>query len=173
MLALQKKLSIPATISLVLKYIPEQQKHVDGLMQRKEEMVLKMSRVSSKPGDVTVITAHEDGTRVPDTGTSFPTVSARHVGDREVLIQICATTWGSSPVSKALEKLEEGFHLLNASSFTTVGTKVFHSLHLQVTLLEMYPSTNGSGGPNPDNVRSISGPTRLYLIGFAHLYDVS
>ncbi|RWR95774.1 transcription factor ORG2 [Cinnamomum micranthum f. kanehirae] len=120
-----KKLSIPATISLILKYIPELQKEVDGLMRRKEEMELKMSRASSMPGDVTV-TPQENA-------TSFPTVSARHIGDREVFIQICTTTWGSSPVSKALEKMEEeGFHLLHASSFTTAGNKVFYNLHLQV-----------------------------------------
>lgn len=140
MVVLQKKLSIPATISLILKYIPELQKEVDGLMLRKEEMQLKMSRASSRPGDVTV-TPQENA-------TSFPTVSARHIGDREVLIQICTTTWGSSPVSKALEKMEEeGFHLLHASSFTTAGNKVFYNLHLQVPgLISIHPYM-GQVGP--------------------------
>ncbi|WJX17393.1 hypothetical protein P8452_07315 [Trifolium repens] len=38
-----KKLSIPATISRVLKYIPELQKQVEGLIKRKEEMLLRLS----------------------------------------------------------------------------------------------------------------------------------
>lgn len=44
MLLLQKKLSIPTTISRVLKYIPELQHQVERLTKKKEEILLRISR---------------------------------------------------------------------------------------------------------------------------------
>ncbi|KAK1303275.1 hypothetical protein QJS10_CPB11g01573 [Acorus calamus] len=40
----KNKMSVPTTISRILKYIPELQKHVEGLRRLKEEMVMKISR---------------------------------------------------------------------------------------------------------------------------------
>ncbi|GAU31365.1 hypothetical protein TSUD_19100 [Trifolium subterraneum] len=51
-----KKLSIPATISRVLKYIPELQKQVEGLIKRKEEILL---RFSPQVDEISCYTVHK------------------------------------------------------------------------------------------------------------------
>ncbi|KAH9649199.1 transcription factor ORG2 [Citrus sinensis] len=75
-----KKLSIPATVSRVLKYIPELQQQVERLMQKKEELLSKIS----KPGEI----SHQQHQRKIAIGSSLASISASRLSDMEILIQI-------------------------------------------------------------------------------------
>jgi hypothetical protein len=117
---LQKKLSIPTTVSRVLKYIPELQKQVDNLERRKKEL----TNANCKPG---VLNTSEIVT---------PIVSATCLNDTEIMVQVslqsnvAATTL---PLSKCIKVLEnEGLHLISSSTYSTFDDKTFYSLHLQV-----------------------------------------
>ncbi|KAF8398250.1 hypothetical protein HHK36_017177 [Tetracentron sinense] len=120
-----KKLSIPNTVSRVLKYIPELQKQVEGLIQRKEEILSSISR----QGDQT----HLEKQRKGAIRSSLSTVSASQVDNGEFVIQICTFQVNKSPFSEVLLNLEvDGLQVLNASSFASVGERVFYNLHLQM-----------------------------------------
>lgn len=128
MALIQKKLSVPATVSRVLKYIPELQEQVEGLLQKKEELLSKLSR----HGDL----SHQEKQNKNAALTSCSAVSASRLNDREVIIQM--TTYKSHKLSltEILVYLEEnGLLLLNASSFESFGGRVFHSLHFQVSFV--------------------------------------
>lgn len=119
---LQKTLSIPATVSGVVKYIPELQEQVEGLIQKKEELLSRISRQEQQ-------TRQENPRQLPAQSSSSA-VAASWLNDREVMIQI--STY-KSPLSEILLNLEQdGFQLLNASAFESFGGRVFHNLHLQV-----------------------------------------
>jgi hypothetical protein len=124
---LQKTLSIPATVSGVVKYIPELQQQVEGLIQKKEELLSRISRQEAQ--------THQENSRQLPARSSSSAVSASWLNDREVMIQISTYT---SPLSEILLTLEEdGFLLLNASSFESFGEKVFYNLHLQVCFVSL------------------------------------
>lgn len=128
---LQKKLSIPATVSRVLKYIPELQKQVERLEKRKAEMLSKLG--CTKHDNVEQIHYAKRRRDEPRVVLSSPSIVASQVGDKEVVIQICATDVRNSPLSLVLQKLEdEGLQILNASTFTTAGERVFCTLQLKV-----------------------------------------
>ncbi|XP_042514383.1 transcription factor ORG2-like [Macadamia integrifolia] len=122
-----KKLSIPATISRILKYIPDLRKQVERLKQRKEEI----QSIISRQGDQPLNTENQSQGTV---GTSLPTVSASQIDDdKEVLIQICTYRDSRSPLSEALLYLEEeGLQVLNASGFASFGDTIFYNFHLQI-----------------------------------------
>ncbi|CAI9765627.1 unnamed protein product [Fraxinus pennsylvanica] len=120
-----KKLSIPATVSRVLKYIPELQKKVDILIQKKEELLSTKSRKE----DFIYHESLRDGSR-----RSSPTsnVSVRPVGNGEILIQISSAEDRRTSLSDVLKDLEgNGMVLLNASTFQSAGM-IFYSMHFQV-----------------------------------------
>ncbi|KAF6150155.1 hypothetical protein GIB67_023110 [Kingdonia uniflora] len=121
-----KKLSIPATISRVVKYISELQSHVERLVQKKEEMLSSIS----KQGEISPLFKQENGA----VGwPSLPSVLTSRVDDRGVVIQICTYKVNRSPFSDVLLSLEnENFEILNASAFASTGNRVFYNLHLQV-----------------------------------------
>ncbi|TVU36817.1 hypothetical protein EJB05_18766 [Eragrostis curvula] len=115
-----KKLSIPTTVSRVLKYIPELQKQVDNLEKKKKEL----TNASCKTG---VLNTTESRT---------PVVSATCLNDMEIMVQVSlpsnvvATTL---PLSKCIKVLEnEGLHLISSSTYSTFENRTFYSLHLQV-----------------------------------------
>ncbi|XP_058728433.1 transcription factor ORG2-like [Vicia villosa] len=116
-----KKLSIPLTISRVLKYIPELQKHVEGLIKRKEEILFKLS-------------PKRDNHEVKNHGhNSGFVVSSCRLNDSEVSIQISCYTLHMVPLSEILFYFEnDGFLLLNVSSSETFGGRVFYNLHYQM-----------------------------------------
>ncbi|XP_043702264.1 transcription factor ORG3-like [Telopea speciosissima] len=119
-----KKLSIPATVSCALKYIPELQKHVQKLTQKKEDILSSIY----KQGDT--IKLHKQGKGTG--GGSLPSVSASKVDEREIIIQICASKSKNIPLSEVLVDLEEvGVQVLSASTNESNGEKVFYNLHLQ------------------------------------------
>ncbi|VAH69373.1 unnamed protein product [Triticum turgidum subsp. durum] len=112
-----KKLSIPITVSRVLKYIPELQKQVDGLEKKKEEL----TRANCKPG---VLTMKEN---------MAPIVSATCLDDREIMVQVSlvSTMAGVLPMSKCIKVLEnEGLRLISSST-SAFHNRTFYSLHLQ------------------------------------------
>ena len=117
---LQKKLSIPTTVSRVLKYIPELQKQVDNLERRKKEL----TNANCKPG---VLNTSQIVT---------PIVSATCLNDTEIMVQVSlqsnvAAT--SLPLSKCIKVLEnEGLHLISSSTYSTFDNRTFYSLHVQV-----------------------------------------
>ena len=117
---LQKKLSIPTTVSRVLKYIPELQKQVDNLERRKKEL----TNANCKPG---VLNTKEIVT---------PIVSVTCLNDTEIMVQVSLHSNVAAtalPLSKCIKVLEnEGLHLVSSSTYSTFENKTFYSLHLQV-----------------------------------------
>ncbi|WOK99906.1 transcription factor bHLH101 [Canna indica] len=113
------KLSIPVTISRVLKYIPELQGRVERLVRRKEEI---MSELPPRPEE-----------------QSHCVASATCLSNREVMVQLCLSNQDAMvSLSKALKILEgEGLHLMNASTCTTEDGRWFSSLHLQVNYINL------------------------------------
>ncbi|TXG70167.1 hypothetical protein EZV62_005102 [Acer yangbiense] len=125
-----KKLSIPGTISHVLKYIPELQQQVESLIQKKEEV---LSRISSSRQEGEDVIIHQEKQRKSLVGSSLFSISARRLSDSEVVIQISSYKLRQNPLSEILFNLEEdGLLLINASSFESSAGRVFYNLHLQV-----------------------------------------
>ncbi|KAJ6363554.1 hypothetical protein OIU78_003683 [Salix suchowensis] len=119
-----KKLSEPATVSRALKYVAELQQQVDTLVQRKEELLSKLS----KQGGV----IHQENQRKDTMYSSLLSVSASQLSDREVVVHISTYKNHKIPLSEILLALEEdGLLLKNSSSFESFGDRVFYNLHLQ------------------------------------------
>ncbi|XP_027364482.1 transcription factor ORG2-like [Abrus precatorius] len=129
-----KKLSIPATISRVLKYIPELQQQVEGLNKKKEETLSKISR----QGDAMV--SKESGRKIANHNSGF-VVSTSRLSDNEAAIQISSRMVSKIPLSEILLCLEnDGLLLLNVSSYETYGGRVFYNLHFQVNKFQRLES---------------------------------
>ncbi|AQK98124.1 Transcription factor ORG2 [Zea mays] len=116
-----KKLSIPTTVSRVLKYIPELQKQVDNLERRKKEL----TNANCKPGVLKT------------TKAVTPIVSATCLNDTEIMVQVSLHSDVAAtalPLSKCIKVLEnEGLHLVSSSTYSSAfENKTFYSLHLQV-----------------------------------------
>ncbi|XP_044973445.1 protein IRON-RELATED TRANSCRIPTION FACTOR 2-like [Hordeum vulgare subsp. vulgare] len=114
-----KKMSIPTTVSRVIKYIPELQKEVDGLEKKKEEL----RRASCEQG---LLTMRQN---------TAPVVSATCLDDREIMVQVSlvSTMAAALPMSKCIKVLEnEGLRLINSST-SAFQNRTFYSLHLQRT----------------------------------------
>jgi hypothetical protein len=120
LILLQKKLSIPTTVSQVLKYIPELQKQVDDLERKKEEL----TSASCKLG----LSKTSEGIA--------PVVSATFINDMEIMLQVSMPTNLAAttlPLSKCIKLLEnQGVQLINSSTHSTFENRTFYSLHLQV-----------------------------------------
>ncbi|XP_043720827.1 transcription factor ORG2-like [Telopea speciosissima] len=114
-----RKLSIPATISRVLKYIPELQKQVERLKQRKDEI---LASVYNRGNTKNQIDRQKNGI----IRKSLPTVSVSRVDEGEILVQICTCKNTRSPFSEVLLNLEvEGLQLLNVSSSSSFLIFIF------------------------------------------------
>lgn len=128
-MSLQKKLSIPATISRVLKYIPELQQQVEGLIKKKEELLLRTSKQETSSKECQRKMAHHYA-------ATASVVSTSRLNDNEAVIQISSDKLNKTTLSQILQCLEmEGLLLLNASTFQTFGQHVFYHLHLQVCFI--------------------------------------
>ncbi|KAK8957575.1 Transcription factor ORG3 [Platanthera zijinensis] len=122
----KRKLSIPSTVSRVLKYIPELQRRVKQLQRKKEEILSKAPSIAAAGKIV-----------------ASPAISALCLSEKEIMVQICMVSGsggaagGAGEVARAslcrvLRGLEEeGLQLMNGSSISTDDGRVFHSLHLQ------------------------------------------
>ncbi|KAM3744460.1 hypothetical protein ACB098_06G054900 [Castanea mollissima] len=121
---IMEKLSIPATVSRMVKYIPELQQQVDILIQKKEELISRICRQGEQ--------IHQENQRQIASRSFLSAVSASWLNDREVMIQISTYKVHKSPLAEILPNLEkDGFLILNASSFESFGGRVFYNLHLQ------------------------------------------
>ncbi|XP_012072672.1 transcription factor ORG2 isoform X2 [Jatropha curcas] len=127
----QMKLSIPATVSRVLKYIPELQKEVEMLLQKKEEI---LSEISKQDKHLLNHIAEQRKSNKKSSGSSV--VSATQLSDTEIVIQISThsnNVHTITPFSEIILHLqEEGFVLINSSSFESSGGRVFYNLLLQM-----------------------------------------
>nr|GMC86062.1 transcription factor ORG2-like [Ipomoea batatas] len=133
-----KKLSIPATITRVLKYIPELQKQVERLQQRKEELGSRISRQESS-------SAEFNKRRRVETQSSIGAVSVTRVGERQIVIHLCTNNGSKVSFADAISCLEkEGMVLTDSSSFQTVEHRVFCTFHLQM---------NGTPGIEVDELK--------------------
>uniref|UniRef100_A0ACD5XBU1 Uncharacterized protein n=1 Tax=Avena sativa TaxID=4498 RepID=A0ACD5XBU1_AVESA len=114
-----KKLSIPITVTRVLKYIPELQKQVDTLEKKKEEL----TQANCKPG---VVSMKEN---------TAPIVSATCLDDRDIMVQVSllSSMAGALPMSKCIKVLENQGLRLVSSSTSAFQNKTFYSLHVQRT----------------------------------------
>ncbi|KAK7824310.1 transcription factor ORG2 [Quercus suber] len=121
-----KKLSIPKTVSSVVKYIPELQKEVKGLIHKKEELLSRISRLEDE-------TLEEENPKIIAQSTSI-SIWASRIDNRQIVVQISIDgKVHKTPLSEILCNLEEdGLILLNASSFESFGGRIFCNLHLQV-----------------------------------------
>nr|GMC90348.1 nucleolar protein 10 [Ipomoea batatas] len=134
-----KKLSIPATITRVLKYIPELQKQVERLQQRKEELGSRISRQESSSAEF------NKRRRVETQSSIGAAVSVTRVGERQVVIHLCTNNGSKVSFADAISCLEkEGMVLTDSSSFQTVEHRVFCTFHLQM---------NGTPGMQVDELR--------------------
>jgi hypothetical protein len=126
---LQKKLSIPTTVSRVLKYIPELQKQVENLERKKKELTTT-STTNCKPGVL--------GSQLMSEGMA-PIVSATCINDMEIMVQVSllSNVAGSVlPLSKCIKVLEnEGLHFISSSTSSGFGNRTFYSIHLQVHII--------------------------------------
>ncbi|XP_016475054.1 transcription factor ORG2-like isoform X1 [Nicotiana tabacum] len=121
-----KKLSIPSTISRVLKYIQELQNEVERLIQKKEELISRTNSNKENSADF------NKQKRRGGVESSSLVISASEVGDREVVIQISTLKINKGSFAEAVSELEdEGLLLLNSSCFETLEDRVFYTLHFQ------------------------------------------
>lgn len=114
---MQKRLSNPATVSVALKYIPNLQKQVEELVEKKRQLMFSMTT-----------------RRQEESSSCLLTVSTNSLSEREVVVQIISTYHGI-PLSCILLGLhEDGLHPLNISSSLSFGGRIICHLHLQVTI---------------------------------------
>nr|VDD09650.1 unnamed protein product [Brassica oleracea] len=120
-----KKLSIPQTVSRSLKYIPELQEQVKKLIQKKEELLVRVS------GQRAI--EHYVEPQPKAVARYVSTISATKLGDNEVMVQISSSKNHNFSISNVLSGLEEdGFVLVDVSSSRYHGEWLFYSLHLQM-----------------------------------------
>ncbi|XP_018466838.2 transcription factor ORG2-like [Raphanus sativus] len=124
-----KKLSIPQTISRSVQYIPELQGQVKMLNQKKEDLLARVSGqreryVKSQPKVV---------------ASYVSTVFATMLRDNEVMVQISSSKIMNLSICNVLNGLEDdGFVLVDISSSSSRGERVFYTLHLQVDKIDNY-----------------------------------
>ncbi|GMI79627.1 basic helix-loop-helix 38, OBP3-RESPONSIVE GENE 3 [Hibiscus trionum] len=125
-----KRLSIPTTVSRMLKYIPELEAEVQTLVQKKEQILSSIPKQD--------VDRQQQSKRKILEGfkSDSPfTVSVSKVSETEIAIQI--STLGVSsrtpPLSTILLGLEDdGMFLTDASCFESFGGRVFYNLNFQV-----------------------------------------
>ncbi|GMI97440.1 basic helix-loop-helix 38, OBP3-RESPONSIVE GENE 3 [Hibiscus trionum] len=129
-----KKLSFPATVSYAVKYIPELQEELGRLVQKKEELLLRISQ----QGGIKCCSTDEEELRTSRNGrclSSVAAVSVNRLSDSEVGVQISINRdkVQKTQLPEILHLLEQqGFLLLSATSFESYGGMVFYNIHLQV-----------------------------------------
>ncbi|XP_074296642.1 transcription factor ORG3-like [Silene latifolia] len=135
-----KKLSIPATVGRVLKYIPELQKEMDDLIHKKDDLLSKFSQLQGDTSEF--IQEEKPRLKVKDASKSKRScsISTSKLGDREIMIQI--SSLDNILLPELILKLETGgLQVLDVSSFRTFGGSTFYNIHLWKKL--SIPSTVG------------------------------
>ncbi|KAE8705713.1 Pentatricopeptide repeat-containing protein [Hibiscus syriacus] len=127
-----KKLSFPATVSYAVKYIQELQEELERLVQKKEELLLRITQLGG-----TKCFSDEGEERSSRNGRflSGVAVSVNRLSDSEAAVQMSINRdeVEKTQLSEILHLLEQrGFLLLGASSFSSFGGMIFYIIHLQV-----------------------------------------
>ncbi|XP_074289495.1 transcription factor ORG2-like [Silene latifolia] len=127
-----KKLSIPATVGRVLKYIPGLQKEVDDLIHKKDNLLSKLSLLQ---GITTSEFNQEQKSQLKVENASKNkhscSISTSKLGDKEIMIQI--SSLDNILLPELILKLEtDGLRVLDVSSFRTFGGSTFYNLHLWI-----------------------------------------
>ncbi|KAG2258268.1 hypothetical protein Bca4012_021602 [Brassica carinata] len=125
----EPKLSIPQTLSRSLQYIPELKEQVKKLIQKKKDLLLPVSgqRESYVKPQPKVVASY------------VSTVFATKLRGNEVMVHISSSKIHNFSIYKVLSGLEEdGFDLVNISSSSSRGERLFYTLHLQVDKIDNY-----------------------------------
>ncbi|KAF4402536.1 hypothetical protein G4B88_012321 [Cannabis sativa] len=160
-----KKLSIPATVSRVLKYVPELQEEVESLVLKKEELLSKMNSMQQGKTITATTTANQEIKKVKSIApNSLSSISATQLSEKEIAVQILSYKADNDLLSEMLHNYEnEGLSLLHASSFESIGGRLFHNLHLQAEvsycmeaeLNPSLPSTTAVTGDDPTIIKKL------------------
>ncbi|GAB2295599.1 hypothetical protein Dimus_029758 [Dionaea muscipula] len=126
-----KKLSIPATVLRVVKYIPELQREVETLIEKKEKLCqaagnLCQQKRQRKPAN----DDHDQASLLPAAA-----VSASKLGDREFIVQISTSKAPGThlELSDVLRLLEEnGLLVVDVSSLRSIVGRDLFTIHLFV-----------------------------------------
>ncbi|XP_057436971.1 transcription factor bHLH101-like [Lotus japonicus] len=124
-----KKMSIPATISGVIKYLPELQQQVKGLTKKKEKL---LSRISQQGDAVNEESRKRKKFINPHHNSADFIVSNSWLNDCEAAIHIISSNYEEAhnhktPLPEIILCLENnGYFLLNASSTETFGGSLLH-----------------------------------------------
>ncbi|KAJ4894408.1 Transcription factor ORG2 [Raphanus sativus] len=124
-----ENLSNPRTISRSMQYIPELKEQVKKLTQKKEDILV---RISGQRGSYVM--------PQPKVASSYvSTVFATELTDTEVMVQISSSKNHNFSIYNVLSGLEEdGFVLVDVSSSSCWGERLFYTLHLQVDKVDSY-----------------------------------
>ncbi|KAG8372091.1 hypothetical protein BUALT_Bualt12G0030400 [Buddleja alternifolia] len=127
-----RKLSIPDTVSRVLKYIPELQKEVERLTQKKETLIISNNNISIQEQDSSPLCNFNNNHRTKpiQSCSSSAAVSSTRISDREIVVQISMPKVEKGSFCEAIMNLEEAFLVLNASCFESFEGRAFYNLHL-------------------------------------------
>ncbi|XP_021741134.1 transcription factor bHLH101-like [Chenopodium quinoa] len=125
----RKKLSIPATVERVLEYIPQLQTEVEDLIHKKENL---LSKTSILQGNARKTLQEENPNKcIIKNTTSSCSISSNKLGDKELVIQI--SVFERISISEVLLVLEEnGYLVLDVSSFQSFGGTTFYNIHLWI-----------------------------------------
>ena len=124
---LQKKLSVSATVSQALEYIPELQEQFNMLIKKKDELSFRIS------GQKDLLNTNQNAK--PEKGVTgyASTVSATNLGETGLMVQISSLQTVKCSFGNVLSGLEEdGLVLVDASSSRSQGERLFYTLHLQM-----------------------------------------
>ncbi|CAN6830425.1 hypothetical protein HID58_058109 [Brassica napus] len=117
-----KKLSVSATVSHALNYIPELQEQVKQLIKKKDDLSFQIS------GQKDLVYADQNGN--PEKGGTryASTVSATRLGETEVMVQISSLQTVKCSFGNLLGGIEEdGLVLMDASSSRSQGERLFYT----------------------------------------------
>ncbi|AEC09952.1 basic helix-loop-helix protein 100 [Arabidopsis thaliana] len=123
----QTKLSVSATVSQALKYIPELQEQVKKLMKKKEELSFQIS------GQRDLVYTDQNSKSEEGVTSYASTVSSTRLSETEVMVQISSLQTEKCSFGNVLSGVEEdGLVLVGASSSRSHGERLFYSMHLQI-----------------------------------------
>ncbi|XP_010554771.1 PREDICTED: transcription factor ORG2 [Tarenaya hassleriana] len=125
-----KKLSIPATVSHALKYIPELVEQIKKLLQKKEEL---MVRLSGQRDLLCENDKDDEKKSEPTKATGFGSiVTVARINETEAVVQISSLKAHKCSFPNVLRGLEEdGFVIIDASSSLSRGDRLFYTVHFQ------------------------------------------
>ncbi|CAH8392141.1 unnamed protein product [Eruca vesicaria subsp. sativa] len=126
-----KKLSIPRTVLQSLKYIPELQEQVKNLIQKKEDL---LRRISDQRDNGRCVKPQSKAV-----ASYVSTVFATKHGDNEVMAQILSSKIHKFSIYNVLSGLEEdGFVVVDVKSSSSRGERILYTLHLQLDKTDHY-----------------------------------